>query len=208
MIDRHVFIVDDSLKDATGLLLSLHAALLNSRDSGTDGPLSPDGVRLAFTHICWDESTARQGRAAFGEAEHEVRARVRAAGREAFPTEYVPVLLDAASGPEEQCGQVLEAQARLLLPFGDVRQAALLAMILDPRTDVARLEEGKEVLSALLCRHYTAARCAVYTPYPTMSVCGAWKRAAGMEGEIIRWEYLARPRALYLPLQRLLTDAL
>lgn len=217
---KYVFIVEDQLKDLDGFFLCLNDLLLETCDMDTGEQVNLEGLNLFFLHICWSGDASSDRDAIFKEKIDIVKRHVKEKiNTDAFVPEYCPVLLDDknyTSKTSENCANELynKIQEHMDKPTAPntnpPHYVVLMDVILnnDPKKDYKWIQGEKDTLSSCLYRLLPKQQCIVYSEYPPAPICEKWSKVARLSGEIIERELITRSRAIYVPFETRLYQAL
>lgn len=211
---RQIFIVDDNIKDATGFLLTLYAVLSDHFDKEEELKARFKEIELFYIDILWDErpEVLRNRKEYFIRSCADVEQHIQSASVPSFShMSYLPVSLSETRYREQaKRGKLAE---QVYNTISKKRQdgspyVILLDIILNAIVDTGEIRSSKDVLSSLLFRDKIDEKhCIVYSTYGDF-VYNDWKSLIKSTPNCVRREWVCRGRAIDLPYQRGLLNAL
>lgn len=218
-MNRIIFIIDDSLNDVFGILLSLNAMLLSKLQGQTDQ------THIVFLHIYWEKDDKKQSsdEERFQSEQQKVQKRISNVGLAQFcQAEYRQILLEKSvynNGFATMVGRIIEEQKNFLpneavaasFPekCGDDFSYAVLLDIVLKDSDCKAILNEEMVLSNHIYKEFPDERCIIYTAYDDdPSVVDNWVKNVGEVERPTPREFLTRARAIHVALQNQLYRAL
>lgn len=223
---RQIFIVDDTIRDAGGFLLTLHAVLADSLEKDQWSRVFKD-IETFYIDILWDDKPAdrpvdrltdqsveqQERETYFYRTRDEVTQHVQAAGVPTFSKmEYKSIVFNEndyndAEKREGMAEEIINCISKIH-QSGDP-YVILLDIILNNNSDTREILHEKNVLSTILFKHKKIGdeHCIVYSTYGDF-IYDDWEGLAGKASKCIRREWACRGRAIDLQYQEWLLHAL
>lgn len=222
---KHIYIIEDELKDLGDLLITLHAIIYSTKYK-----LNPKETKIHLIEIQWENEEIRK--VEYDAEINKLCTRLTDCNIEIIEIEHKIVKMADIPDYEKRCSEFAriiydtigdftplydEALTSTSIPSCRDGEKYVVMLDLILRTgksrDEALCQARKKITSHYLYKVFGDERTILYSEYPPASVCSAWLDTAEIPGDerggkIISRQHIAKAAAIYLPLVRRLQAAL